>query len=243
VLLTIFVVLSGRVIEKFRESNLGKNRTLLFHPEPPLLSSERGTGANMRMGPTEVQVILPDLRGVGNTAFSNQATAGPLRSLFSPDLTIPSSVGYSQHSWNRILGVREFERLQGQKRNADDLGPSRRVKPFGISSNSVPCREGRSEPDVADFMNEHFCGPRAAGYPEDGTIQSDMQPSGENEFDKATRIFMASRFRRDMLLQTVKSDFELLSDFSRSYHEVTVYNFFLFFCFPYRFLFTIEIFP
>jgi hypothetical protein len=165
---------------------------------------------------------IPDLRGLGTMSSLNSATAGPLRTLFSPDTSALSSVGYSQHSWNRILGVQEYEKLLTRKRNADNSGPSRRVKPFGVSSNSVPCREGRSEPDVADFMDEHLRGSRAAGYPEDGTIQTDLDSGGENEFDKATRIYMASRFRPDMLLQTVKGNFEVLSDFSRTYHEVRI---------------------
>jgi hypothetical protein len=157
----------------------------------------------------------------------NSASAGPLRALFSPDTPALSSVGYSQHSWNRVLGVQEYEKLLSRKRNAEHPGPSRRVKPFGVSSDPVPCREGRSEPDVADFMDEHFRGSRAAGYPEDGSILTDLDSGGENEFDKSVRIYMASRFKRDILLQSVKSDFEVLSDFSRTYHEVNDYLFFL----------------
>jgi hypothetical protein len=216
-------ILAGRVVERFRVSAAGSVKDNRFYFDPlPYASERKADTDNLAGSPVVIPCLIPDLRGVGTMSSLNSASAGPLRSLFSPDTSALSSVGYSQHSWNRIQGIQEYERLLGQKRNAEHPGPSRRVKPFGVKSDSVPCREGRSEPDVVDFMDEHLRNSRAAGYPEDGTIMTDLTANGENEFDKAVRIFMAGRFRRDMLLHSVKGDFEVLSDFSRTYHEVEI---------------------
>jgi hypothetical protein len=154
------------------------------------------------------------------TEGTSQSRAFDLRSVFPTGSSNPNEAGFSHYTLQEVRAQEILEARMARKRSSDAPESSRRVKPFGRGPDPIRCRAGHSEPDLADFIEDHLQGPRAAGFPENGTIESDLGPDGEHAVDKSLRMFMAGRFKDDNTALFLKSDFELAGDYAYALQKV-----------------------